>query len=107
MGGDQHRPVIRLQQQFQKVPGIQPQDGPAVGPDIPDLFQPGLKGCGGLEIREQYHMVDLPGPSLPAINGTDFPGKYKPGITPGRNRGIREPLQKAGPPIKVPPDFIL
>jgi hypothetical protein len=79
MGGDQKAAFIGLQEQGEEGAGINTQDGPPVGADISHPFQPGLKGSGGLKVREDDEVVDLPGGGAFLVDRADFPGQHKPG----------------------------
>ena len=77
MGGDEHRPGADIQGDFQQIPGVQPQDGPAVGMKVAHLLQPQGQGLRLLKAGEKNQAVHLAHPTVPFINRADFPRDHK------------------------------
>lgn len=61
-----------VQGQLQQIPAVQPEDGPAVGADVPDGLQLGGQQVRRLQRGEKDKVMDLPGLSIPLIDGADL-----------------------------------
>ena len=78
VGGDKLSLRAGLQGQLQQVPAVQTQNGPPVGVDVADGFQPGGQLVRRLQIGQEDQVVDLSGLSVPLIDGADLPGDHEP-----------------------------
>ena len=83
MGGDEDVVFVGLQDDLQQVPGIQPQDGAAVGGDVAELSQLVLDLLYGLEVRGQDHMVNLAGLVALLVDGADLRGEHETNVPVG------------------------
>ena len=63
-----------VEDDLNQVAAVQPQNGPAVGMDIADDFQPAGELLGRLQGGQQNQVVHLTGFAVPFIDGTDFAG---------------------------------
>ena len=72
MGGNVNGLRAAFQHNFQQIPAVQPQDGPAVAVQIADGLQPVGKPLRRVQPRQNDHMMHLPGFPVPFINGADF-----------------------------------
>ena len=70
-----------LQDHFQEISGIEPQNGPTVGFDIADLGEPGVEFFHGIQIGHVHEIVHLPDLVTPLVDGTDLGTEQKPGPT--------------------------
>ena len=69
VGGDQVAPFARLKRDLQKVAGIEPQNGTAVGIHVADPCQAILHALGLLQVRGVDEMVDLAGAAVLLVDG--------------------------------------
>ncbi len=100
--GKVRRPYMRWNQNsggaagkddFKKIPAVQPQNGPAVGMDVPDGFQLFGYGFCFFHSRQENHIMYFPNLPVLFVNGADFSRNHKAGhryVFPGGNSCIRK-----------------
>lgn len=72
MGGNEESLFGSFQYDVKQVLCVQTQNRPAVGMDVSDLVQPGVKPGGGFQVRQKYQVVGFPRFTRFFINVADF-----------------------------------
>ena len=80
MGGHIHGGRAQIQDNFQQIMTVQPQDRPPVGMDIPDLLQLYGNPLCIFQPRKDDKAVHLPHFTVFLVDGADLAGDDKPGI---------------------------
>ena len=71
--GRNEEPLRRLvEQNFEQVAGIQPEDGPAVRGDVAERGELGVETAHRIEIRQVEQVVDLAHPAAALVDGADL-----------------------------------
>ena len=88
MGRDQKSVMAGFQNQLQKIPGVQAQNGPAVGSDVAQALQFVGKGVGRREIREKHQIVVFAGLVVFFVDVADFRFQDEPGVSGAGRRNL-------------------
>ena len=70
--GNKQRLGAGLEGHVEEVLAVQPQNGPAVGMQVADGFEPLAQTLGALKIGKKDKVVHLPRPAVLFVNRTDF-----------------------------------
>ena len=89
VGRHEIRTGVRLQRDLQQMPGVQTEDGPAVGPDVADGRQLVGDAAGRLEVRRVEQVMNFAGLVALFVDGRDFHRQQEARrpLTRGRQHG--------------------
>ena len=91
MGGDKQGLRATGKGDLQQVPAVQAQNGPAVGTNVADGFQPAGQGVRRLQAGQQDEVMDLTGAAVALIDAADLPAYHEPGRLAAKAPAFRQP----------------